>query len=132
MTFTFIAFFAIASSRERTIALTIPMAVTSTVGTIVQAISRPVCPWIGGPSESSSGAARKTTTEYRMAAATTAKMTMQIVTTNQNTKSIRPASFEAETGSQGMASATAAAIPPETMPIPSSDAIEPLRIRFGA
>src|SRR6185437_1146955 len=70
------------------------------------------------------------TTEYRMAAATTAKMTMQIVTTNQKTKSIRPASFEAEMGIHGIASATAAATPPATTPIPSSDPIEPLRIRF--
>jgi hypothetical protein len=31
-----------------------------------------------------------------------------------------------------MASATAAATPPATIPIPMSEAIEPLRIRFGA
>jgi hypothetical protein len=39
----------------RTIALTIEIAVTSTVGIAVQTISRPVWPWTGGPSESSSG-----------------------------------------------------------------------------
>ena len=42
-----------------TMALTIAIAVTSTAGTAVHAISRPVCPWIGGPSSSSSGRARK-------------------------------------------------------------------------
>jgi len=126
------AFLARASSRERTIALVIPMAVTRIVGMSVHVISSAVFPWIGGPSESSSGAARKRTTEYRIAAATTAKITMQIVTTNQNSKSMRPASLEAETGSHGTASATAAAMPPAMTPIPSSDAIEPLRIRSGA
>ena len=44
--------------RERTMALTIAIDVTITSGTIVQPISRPVWPWIGGPSESSPGAAR--------------------------------------------------------------------------
>ena len=43
----------------RTTALTIEIAVTSTAGTAVQTISRPVCPWIGGPSDSSSGWTRK-------------------------------------------------------------------------
>jgi hypothetical protein len=41
-----------------TIALTIEMAVTSTAGIAVQAISSPVWPCTGGPSESSSGRAR--------------------------------------------------------------------------
>ena len=36
-----------------TTALTIEIAVTSAAGTAVQAISRPVCPWIGGPGGSS-------------------------------------------------------------------------------
>ena len=39
------------------------MIVTSTAGIAVHVISRPVWPWIGGPSESSSGRARKVTTE---------------------------------------------------------------------
>ena len=59
-------------------------------------------------------------------------MTMQMVTVNQKMKSIRPASLEAGVGSHGSARATAAAIPPATTPIPTSDAIEPLRIRRGA
>jgi hypothetical protein len=42
-----------------TTALTIEIAVTSTAGIAVQTISRPVCPWIGGPSDSSSGWTRK-------------------------------------------------------------------------
>src|ERR687887_1206455 len=45
-----------------TTALTIEIAVTRAAGTAVQTISSPVCPWIGGPSESSSGAARNLTT----------------------------------------------------------------------
>ena len=44
-------------------ALTIAITVTSTVGIAVHAISMPVWPWIGGPSESSSGRARNLTTE---------------------------------------------------------------------
>ena len=46
-----------------TIALTTEIAVTSTAGTAVQTISMPVWPWIGGPSVSSSGAARNFSTE---------------------------------------------------------------------
>ena len=46
--------FACASLRERTIALTIAIAVTRTNGIAVHVISRPVCPWIGGPSSKSS------------------------------------------------------------------------------
>ena len=45
------------------IALRTAMIVTSTAGIAVHVISSPVCPWIGGPSESSSGRARKVTTE---------------------------------------------------------------------
>ena len=41
-----------------TIALTIEIAVTSTAGIAVQTISSLVWPWVGGPSESSSGPAR--------------------------------------------------------------------------
>src|SRR5438034_10790272 len=89
-----------ASSFARTIALTIAIAVTSTAGTAVQAISRPVWPWIGGPSESSSGLRRKFRTAYVVTAATIAKMKMQIPVTNQKTKWIRPASLDAGSGSQ--------------------------------
>ena len=39
------------------------MIVTSTAGIAVHVISRPVCPWIGGPSASSSGRARNVMTE---------------------------------------------------------------------
>jgi hypothetical protein len=52
-----------ASFFARTIALTMPIAVTRTVGIAVQTISSPVWPWIGGPSESSSGAARNRQTD---------------------------------------------------------------------
>jgi hypothetical protein len=110
-----------------TIALTIAIAVTSSVGTAVQAISRPVWPWMGGPSESSSGAARNFRTAKMLTAATIAKMKMQIPVTNQKTKSIRPASSDAEAGSQLGIRATADAIPPASTPIKISCQIEPLR-----
>ncbi len=42
-----------------TIPLITEIAVTRIAGTAVQTISTPVWPWIGGPSESSSGRARK-------------------------------------------------------------------------
>ena len=71
------------SFRASTIALTIAIAVTSTAGTAVQAISNPVWPWIGGPSLSSSGAARKRTTEKRITPATRAKITIEMMVTNQ-------------------------------------------------
>jgi hypothetical protein len=63
VTLMFRTFLPCASSRASTIALKMPIAVTSTVGISVQTISRFVWPWIGGPSESSSGAARKCRTE---------------------------------------------------------------------
>src|ERR671935_176363 len=47
-----------------TIALTIAIATTSAVGIAVHVISSPVWPWIGGPSDSSSGAARNFQIEY--------------------------------------------------------------------
>ncbi len=50
--------FAWASLRERTIALTIAIAVTRMNGMIVQVISSPVWPWIGGPSSKSSSRTR--------------------------------------------------------------------------
>ena len=59
LTFTCSVSLASASFFARTTALTIPIAVTSSVGISVHAISRSVCPWVGGPSDSSSGAARK-------------------------------------------------------------------------
>ena len=46
-----------------TIALTIEIAVTSTAGITVQTISSFVWPWIGGPSDPSSGPTRKFQTE---------------------------------------------------------------------
>src|SRR3954453_20580247 len=46
------------SFLARTTALTIEIAVTRTAGTAVHTISRPVLPWIGGPSASSPGCAR--------------------------------------------------------------------------
>jgi hypothetical protein len=49
--------------------------------------------------------------------------------TNQKSGLMRAASFDAGVGSHGRASATAAAIPPAITPIPTSDAMEPLRIR---
>src|SRR5262249_51053877 len=106
-----------------------PIAVTRIVGTSVQTISRPVCPWVGGPSEPSSGAARKFTTEYRSTAATSAKIAMQMIVVNQKTSSMRARSFEATGGSHVMSSATAVAIPPATMPSPIRERMEPLRIR---
>ena len=48
---------------ESTTALTTPIAITRIAGTTVQTISSPVCPWIDGPSDSSSGAARNVITE---------------------------------------------------------------------
>ena len=48
---------------ERTTALMTPIAMTRIAGTTVHAISRPVCPWIDGPSDSSSGGERNAKTE---------------------------------------------------------------------
>src|SRR6266511_2105305 len=127
VTFTRKGFEPAASSLARTIALTIAIAVTSSAGRAVQAISSPVCPWIGGPSESSSGFARNFHTAITLTAATIEKMKMQIPVTNQKTKSIRPASRDADWGSQSGISATADAIAPASTPITISWTIEPLR-----
>jgi hypothetical protein len=98
-----------------TIALTIEIAVTSTAGIAVQTISIPVCPWMGGPSDSSSGWTRNLSTEYTIAAATTAKTPMQITVVNQKVNSIRSISSEAEVGSQGIrTAATDARMPART------------------
>ena len=59
ITFTFSAFASARSFWTRTMPLITEIAVTRIAGTAVQTISTPVCPWIGGPSESSSGRARK-------------------------------------------------------------------------
>src|SRR5438094_398968 len=75
----------------------------------------------------SSGAARNFQTEYAIAAATTAKMTMQITVTNQKTKSIRPASRPAGCGSQGGTSASAVATPPATRAKMTSWTTDPRR-----
>ena len=48
---------------ESTIALTIVIEVTRIAGTTVQTISSVVCPWIGGPSDQSSGLTRKLISE---------------------------------------------------------------------
>ena len=50
MTLTISGFVPASEFRERTIALAIPITITSTVGTSVQMISSRVLPWIGGPS----------------------------------------------------------------------------------
>src|SRR6476659_1382593 len=60
-------------------------------------------------------------------AATSAKIAMQIVVTNQNTKSIRPACLLAACGSHGIRSATSAAPAPQTAPIATSWTTDPLR-----
>ena len=60
------------SFRARTTAEMIAIEVTSANGMAVQAISSPVCPWIGAPSASSSGAARNFHAEYTSAAMTIA------------------------------------------------------------
>ena len=57
---------------------------------------------------------------------------MQIPITNQNTKSIRPRSLDASSGSQGSKTAIAVVMPPAAVPMPSSAKMEPLRIRGGA
>jgi hypothetical protein len=56
-------FFGRSSFFASATALTIEIEVTSAAGTAVQTISSPVCPWIGGPSESSSGRTRNLMTE---------------------------------------------------------------------
>ena len=48
---------------ESTTALSTPIAITRIAGTTVQTISSPVCPWIDGPSDSSSGGERNVITE---------------------------------------------------------------------
>src|ERR1700749_3558553 len=93
-------FSAWASFRERTMALTIAIAVTSTNGIAVHVISSPVLPWMGGPSSSSSGWTLKRATAEIITTATIEKITIQITTTNQVTKWMRVASREASTGSQ--------------------------------
>ena len=50
----------------------IAIEVTSANGIAVQPISSPVWPWMGGPSESSSGATRNFHAEYTSMAPTTA------------------------------------------------------------
>src|SRR5436190_10169473 len=62
-----------------------------------------------------------------LTAATIEKTKMQIPVTNQNTKSMRPASRDAELGSQSGISATADATAPARTPITISWMIEPLR-----
>src|ERR1700750_781903 len=52
---------------------------------------------------------------------------MQMVVTNQKTKSIRSACWLAGSGSQGTNSATAAAPPPKSIPSRTSWTIDPLR-----
>src|SRR5437879_6366884 len=116
-----------ASSLARTIALTIAIEVTRSVGTAVQKISRPVWPWMGGPSESSSGFARNFHTAKTLTAATIEKTKMQMPVTNQKTKSMRPASRDAGSGSQPGMRANADAIAPAKTPIMISWTIEPLR-----
>ena len=69
--------------RASTIALKIPIAVTSTAGTAVHRISRPVWPWIGGPSASSSSGTRHFQTENTTTAVTSEKMTIEMIVTNQ-------------------------------------------------
>ncbi len=59
-------------------------------------------------------------------------MKMQIAITNQKVKAIRPACWEASSGSQVGTSATAVATPPAISASPKSAAMEPLRIRPGA
>src|SRR2546425_7930036 len=62
-----------------------------------------------------------------MTAVTMEKTKMQIPVTNQKTKSMRPASRDAELGSQSGTSATADATAPARTPITISWTIEPLR-----
>src|SRR5438094_5693054 len=62
-----------------------------------------------------------------MTAVTMEKTKMQIPVTNQKTKSMRPASRDAEVGSQSGMSATADATAPARTPITISWTIEPLR-----
>ncbi len=66
-----------------TIALTIEIAVTSTAGIAVHTISSFVWPWIGGPSESSSGSARNFQTVKISTATTTEKTTIEMTVANQ-------------------------------------------------
>src|SRR5438093_13142964 len=91
--------------------------VTSSAGTAVHTVSSPVWPWIGGPSESSSGFARNFQTAKTLTAATIENTKMQIPVTNQKTKSMRPASREAGLGSQLGTSAKTEATAPAKTPI---------------
>src|SRR4029077_5910152 len=92
-----------------------------------QTTSTPVWPWIGGPSESSSGRTRNLISEYAITAATAANTAMQIPVVNQKTKSIRSRCLEATGGNQGISTATSVAAPPNRTPSPTSWRIEPLR-----
>src|SRR5207253_2593681 len=100
---------------------------TRAVGMAVHVISSPVWPWIGGPSDSSSGDARNFQIEYAITAATTAKIATQITVTNQKTKSMRPASRPAGVGSHPGTSATAVATPPATRAKSTSWTTDPRR-----
>src|SRR5438270_6178178 len=127
VTFTFSGFRPALPFFASTTALTIAIAITSAVGIAVHVISSPVWPWIGGPSDSSSGAARNFQTEYAITAATTAKIATQITVTNQKTKSIRPASRPAGVGSQPGTSASVVAAPPATRAKRTSWTTDPRR-----
>ena len=115
------------SFLTRTTPETMEIAVTRTAGIAVQRISTPVWPWIGGPSESSSGFTRNLISEYAITAATSANTAIAIPVVNQKTKSIRSRCREATGGSQGMSTATSVARPPNRTPSPTSWRIEPLR-----
>ena len=99
---------------------------------IVQVISSPVCPWIGGPSSKSSSRSPEPDDRVDHHRGNDREDEMQIAITNQNVKAIRPACCEASSGSQVGTTATAVATPPAISASPKSATMEPLRIRVGA
>ena len=69
--------------RASTTALTMPIAVTRIAGTAVHRISSPVCPWMGGPSVSSSKGTRHFPTEKITTAVTREKIAIEMTVANQ-------------------------------------------------
>ena len=103
-------------------------AVTRIAGTAVQAISIPVCPWIGGPSESSSGRARNFITRVGDHREDEGK-DRDADRGREPEDEVDPvALLRGAGGSQGTSRATTVATAPTRPPRSGSWRIEPLRI----
>ena len=97
-----------------------PIAVTRSAGTAVHKISRPVWPWIGGPSASSSSGTRHFQTEKTTTAATSEKMMIETIVANQKIAWMRSNSSDADVGSHLKSTATNVIATAITIPIATS------------